>query len=78
MQGFMSRVAHVLTAFPHLLLPNTVLIPGHDELKKNKSRKGGNDGTALLHFDCKFYKSIYKAGMVPHLFGKVILNINEG
>lgn len=39
---------------------------------------GKNNGVCLLHFWlCKFYKSIYKAGMVPHLFRKVIANINE-
>lgn len=46
-----STVAHVLGSFSHLLLPSTGLVLSHNKLN-NKSRKEGNDGIALLHFDC--------------------------
>lgn len=36
----MSIAAHVLSSFPHLLLPSTGVILGHHDLKKNQRRKG--------------------------------------
>lgn len=78
-RGPVSIAACVPSSFLHLLLPSTGLILGHDEWKNNKSRKGGGEMMELLwvHFDCARFIICLQARVVPHLFGKVPLNINE-